>query len=212
MSQSIELNSFTRLALVIIAVALVVAVIHIVSGSARFEKRAGALTAVCAVILCAGFAALAMLSRGRPDAIELEGFERFASDDTAAAAELTEKALESIYIDAGDAMGAELTRFELNCADGEFTRLSLTAAFTEDEGESPRYWLRTVIVDADGSCRAGSRVDVEDEPETVGAAALIDAVAGLDAGWLDTEEYTTIALDGGALSVSAGGFSAKLML
>ncbi len=91
MSQSIELNSFTRLALVIIAVALVVAVIHIVSGSARFEKRAGALTAVCAVILCAGFAALAMLSRGRPDAIELEGFERFASDDTAAAAELTER-------------------------------------------------------------------------------------------------------------------------
>ena len=86
MQPLIVLPGALRVALVIAAVAVAVLIIHLLTGSQRFEKRPGALTIICLVILCLGFAALFALSHGSPDPREIEGFEPFEASDTGSAA------------------------------------------------------------------------------------------------------------------------------
>ena len=88
MQPLIVLPGALRVALVIAAVAVAVLIIHLLTGSQRFEKRPGALTVICLVILCLGFAALFALSHGSPDPREIEGFEPFEASDTGSAAAL----------------------------------------------------------------------------------------------------------------------------
>ena len=160
MQPLIVLPGALRVALVIAAVAVAVLIIHLLTGSQRFEKRPGALTVICLVILCLGFAALFALSHGSPDPREIEGFEPFEASDTGSAAALVSTALGMEYSDGESAGRAEVCAMELRYEGGKFVSLTLTARFTglnPDENGETAVWMRDISVDADGSVSRGER-------------------------------------------------------
>lgn len=181
MQPLIVLPGALRVALVIAAVAVAVLIIHLLTGSQRFEKRPGALTIICLVILCLGFAALFALSHGSPDPREIEGFEPFEASDTGSAAALVSDALGMEYSDGESAGRAEVCAMELRYEGGKFVSLTLTARFTGlnpvENGETA-VWMRDISVDAAGSVSRGERA-ADNGAAGVDSEELVSALEGL---------------------------------
>lgn len=181
MQPLIVLPGALRVALVIAAVAVAVLIIHLLTGSQRFEKRPGALTVICLVILCLGFAALFALSHGSPDPREIEGFEPFEDTDTESAAALVSDALGMEYSDGESAGRAEVCAMELRYEGGKFASLTLTARFTglnPDENGETAVWMREISVDAAGSVSRGERA-TDNGAAGVDSEELVSALEGL---------------------------------
>ena len=181
MQPLIVLPGALRVALVIAAVAVAVLIIHLLTGSQRFEKRPGALTIICLVILCLGFAALFALSHGSPDPREIEGFEPFETSDTGSAAALVSDALGMEYSDGESAGRAEVCAMELRYEGDKFVSLTLTARFTglnPDENGETAVWMRDISVDADGSVSRGERA-ADNGAAGVDSEELVSALEGL---------------------------------
>lgn len=170
MQPGIQLSSITRLALVIVIIAVAVGIIHFLAKSVKLGKQPLKLALSCFVVFLVSAAGLFALSQGIPDNRQIDNFKPFTVNEFSNAATLVEDAVESNFNDSSDGDTAEIADLNLVYIDGEFGHLKFTAHI----GGGDTYWQRTLDVTTNGIIVAGGRIDSPGP----GSALPLDAFLG----------------------------------